>query len=329
MRLEVLPACTWCGKPTGGWCDYCSQGPQKAVCSDCGGTDGTNMVSCYDCTRKRALLHGYDCIDHKKEYSDSEDDDAEVDLVGGLAQVIGMDLANEVNLSDQSTTASSSQHMQTFMIGSQEHDPLANAWPHAVPRVSAREVQQQSAWADYRPTSKVMSSADRWAAQQGPATAERWVKHSDATQAEKRARQSEATPALAVPKDLPSMVPHTTAWQRGAAAAGATPYNPQVGQQLTNNSYHEMMMAHSTGPAPFPGESLPGAPGGMNGAYAQHQTAPITQQQLCSAQPDYVYPTTRQAWVSSATPATIGGRTPFVPAMSGSQAISESRTLHR
>ncbi|MCS5575026.1 MAG: hypothetical protein NZ789_19020, partial [Pseudomonadales bacterium] len=111
------------------------------------------------------------------------------------------------------------------------------------------------------------------------------------------------------------MVPHTTAWQRGAAAAGATPYNPQVGQQLINNSYHEMMMAHTTGQALFPGESLPGAPGGMTSTHAQYQTVPITQQQLCSAQPDYVYPTTRQAWVSSATPTTIGGRPPFVPAI--------------
>ena len=102
MRLEVLPACTWCGKPTGGWCDYCSQAPMKAVCSDCGGTDGTIMVRCYDCTRKRALLHGYDCIDHRKEYSDSDDDAAEADLVEGPEQVNAENLVNVEQITPRS-----------------------------------------------------------------------------------------------------------------------------------------------------------------------------------------------------------------------------------
>ena len=112
-RVHVLPACTWCGQPTGGFCDYCSHAPMKAVCSDCGGTDASTMVRCYDCTRKRALFLGYDSIYHKNDSSESEDDDAEIDLA------------------DQAMLSSPSQHMQTFMIGSREYDPLANAWPHA------------------------------------------------------------------------------------------------------------------------------------------------------------------------------------------------------
>ena len=33
--LPVLPPCTWCGQPTGMFCDYCTVRPARAVCSEC------------------------------------------------------------------------------------------------------------------------------------------------------------------------------------------------------------------------------------------------------------------------------------------------------
>ena len=47
--LLVLPPCTWCGMPTGGWCDFCTRDSAKAVCSQCGGTDAAALASCRDC----------------------------------------------------------------------------------------------------------------------------------------------------------------------------------------------------------------------------------------------------------------------------------------
>ena len=47
---NVLPPCTWCGMPTGGWCDFCIAHFAKAVCSDCGGTDATILAACRNCT---------------------------------------------------------------------------------------------------------------------------------------------------------------------------------------------------------------------------------------------------------------------------------------
>ena len=52
--VSVLPPCTWCGMPTGGWCDFCTQNPAKAVCSQCGGTDATVLASCHDCQLEAA-----------------------------------------------------------------------------------------------------------------------------------------------------------------------------------------------------------------------------------------------------------------------------------
>ena len=49
----ILPACTWCGTPTGGWCDTCTPAdgePAKAICSECGGCDGYSTdARCRDC----------------------------------------------------------------------------------------------------------------------------------------------------------------------------------------------------------------------------------------------------------------------------------------
>ena len=33
--LPILPGCTWCGAPTGMFCDYCEERPAKAVCTTC------------------------------------------------------------------------------------------------------------------------------------------------------------------------------------------------------------------------------------------------------------------------------------------------------
>jgi hypothetical protein len=58
----VLPACTWCGTPTGGWCDLCQGGPEepaRAVCSECGGTDGLRYdTRCRLCDARHALPTG-------------------------------------------------------------------------------------------------------------------------------------------------------------------------------------------------------------------------------------------------------------------------------
>ena len=48
-ELHVLPACTWCGQPTGGYCDFCSGNPKAAICSACGGTDSLKLAACRQC----------------------------------------------------------------------------------------------------------------------------------------------------------------------------------------------------------------------------------------------------------------------------------------
>jgi len=53
-RLLVLPPCSWCGLPTGGYCDYCII--RTAVCSMCGGTDASKMIAC-------RLCHSTFCVD--------------------------------------------------------------------------------------------------------------------------------------------------------------------------------------------------------------------------------------------------------------------------
>jgi len=55
QRLQgkpVLPGCTWCGLPTGGFCDVCTQCPANAVCSDCGGTDVDIEAQCRQCAEE-------------------------------------------------------------------------------------------------------------------------------------------------------------------------------------------------------------------------------------------------------------------------------------
>ena len=48
--LPVLPGCTWCGLPTGMFCDLCKVQPARAVCSDCcGKMDGRDICrTCID-----------------------------------------------------------------------------------------------------------------------------------------------------------------------------------------------------------------------------------------------------------------------------------------
>ena len=55
---RLLPACTWCGTPTGGWCDTCtpSEGePANALCSECGGCDAySTSAQCRACASPAA-----------------------------------------------------------------------------------------------------------------------------------------------------------------------------------------------------------------------------------------------------------------------------------
>ena len=39
--LTVLPPCTWCGRPTGCFCDDCTEGIRNAVCTKCDDLLGT------------------------------------------------------------------------------------------------------------------------------------------------------------------------------------------------------------------------------------------------------------------------------------------------
>jgi hypothetical protein len=47
--LPVLPPCSWCGLPTGGYCDLCTKTIANAVCSACGGTDSDVLAACRPC----------------------------------------------------------------------------------------------------------------------------------------------------------------------------------------------------------------------------------------------------------------------------------------
>lgn len=47
--MPVLPPCTWCGQPTGGFCDFCTGNGKGAVCSACGGTDASSLAACRAC----------------------------------------------------------------------------------------------------------------------------------------------------------------------------------------------------------------------------------------------------------------------------------------
>ena len=47
--VQVLPGCTWCGLPTGMFCDFCKVQPARAVCSDCCGQRGLAGDVCRSC----------------------------------------------------------------------------------------------------------------------------------------------------------------------------------------------------------------------------------------------------------------------------------------
>lgn len=47
--LPILPPCSWCGLPTGGYCDLCVQPIANPVCSDCGGTSADIVAACRRC----------------------------------------------------------------------------------------------------------------------------------------------------------------------------------------------------------------------------------------------------------------------------------------
>ena len=47
--VPVLPPCTWCGQPAGGFCDFCTCVTKSAVCSDCGGTEASVLAACREC----------------------------------------------------------------------------------------------------------------------------------------------------------------------------------------------------------------------------------------------------------------------------------------
>ena len=55
---RLLPACTWCGTPTSGWCDTCtprSGEPANALCNDCGGCDSySTSAQCRACASPAA-----------------------------------------------------------------------------------------------------------------------------------------------------------------------------------------------------------------------------------------------------------------------------------
>ncbi|MCS5701171.1 MAG: hypothetical protein NZ847_00840, partial [Acidobacteria bacterium] len=140
--LPVLPPCTWCGMPTGGWCDFCTgQGPRGSICSACGGTDANTLARCYDCTRRRAQSHGYDVADHRREYradddaSDSDDDNvgtgegltAEMfDIVEGLQQAY---LSEEARRTNRRTNLPSHDPRWTHFTPVLAPDPQHGAMP--------------------------------------------------------------------------------------------------------------------------------------------------------------------------------------------------------
>ena len=47
--LPVLPPCSWCGHPTGGYCDVCTTTVANPVCSACGGTTFDIIATCCRC----------------------------------------------------------------------------------------------------------------------------------------------------------------------------------------------------------------------------------------------------------------------------------------
>ena len=182
-----------------------------------------------------------------------------------------------------------------------QHDPLASAWPHAAPRAPVQESQQENAWANYHPPAQVLTSGDRWVSQREAPQVDRWVS------------EHEAPPAHAPHEHVPSMMPMTAAWQRGAIRAGTTPYNPHVGQQLSDDLLREMMSGHTINEparqAQFSGETPSGVPGRMLNVGTPQNVVPPMRQQPHSAPPALTYP------VSSATPTLPGGRPTSVPAI--------------
>ena len=49
LGLPVLPPCTWCGLPTGEYCDLCVKKIANPVCSACGDTDLDIEAACRQC----------------------------------------------------------------------------------------------------------------------------------------------------------------------------------------------------------------------------------------------------------------------------------------
>ena len=49
QRLPVLPPFSWCGLPTGGYCDFCTKTIANTVCSASGGTAADIMATCRQC----------------------------------------------------------------------------------------------------------------------------------------------------------------------------------------------------------------------------------------------------------------------------------------
>ena len=47
--IPVLPPCSWCGHPTGGYCDLCTTTVANPVCSACGGTASEIIATCRRC----------------------------------------------------------------------------------------------------------------------------------------------------------------------------------------------------------------------------------------------------------------------------------------
>ena len=48
--LPLLPPCTWCGQPTGMWCDLCTVSPARAICSECCNYSKTSLDICRNCS---------------------------------------------------------------------------------------------------------------------------------------------------------------------------------------------------------------------------------------------------------------------------------------
>ena len=55
--LPLLPPCTWCGLPTGNWCDHCEAhgGPLRPLCAACEKDAAPRLGSCVFCQRSMGV----------------------------------------------------------------------------------------------------------------------------------------------------------------------------------------------------------------------------------------------------------------------------------